>query len=246
MGIGPGLFGRAFRDYRDPDLARDRMGAAHNAYLGTAAEAGLIGVIVSLWLGVVIVRTWWRRWQEATSAPRKIRIEVMVAALVGIAVHSMVDIFITTPMVLLIALLIAYSTIGHRTVLDVREKGQGWPVVVLLITLLGYGIWLIQIDRAQSHYQRSLTGGDDALDEARAAAEIDPDLNLYQLQIAHLLGERAINGSSEDLGEAIAAYEYALELEPTWDTGWLNLAALVELQGQYAASLRLRRNRLCD
>ncbi len=103
---------------------------------------------------------------------------------------------------------------------------------------MAYGLWFIQIDRAQIHYQRSLRGGETALAEAQTAAAIDPALNLYPLQIAHLLGQQVIEGSETDASKAIAAYRDAVELEPTWDTGWINLAALAERHGELANAIR--------
>lgn len=65
---------------------------------------------------------------------------------------------------------------------------------------------------------------------AQQAERMDPALNLYDLNIAYLLGEHA-DESPEQLSEAIAAYETALKLEPTWDTGWINLAGLEAKRG---------------
>jgi O-antigen ligase/tetratricopeptide (TPR) repeat protein len=221
-GVGPGAFARAYREYRTPELARDRLSAAHNAYLGTAAEGGLISLAVSVWLGVLLLRAWWRRWQTETNRLRRLRLEATIAALLGIATHSMVDIFNQTPMVILIVTLVAYTLYGERSVLDERLKGARWPVAILLVIVAGYAVWFVQIDRAQSRYEDSLRTND--VEYARAAAELDPGLNLYDLQIAHLEG-------------TIESYQRALELEPTWDKGWLNLAALHERSGDLDAAL---------
>ena len=40
-GVGPGLFGRAYRLYRDPFYVDNRLGTAHNFYLNTLAETGV-------------------------------------------------------------------------------------------------------------------------------------------------------------------------------------------------------------
>lgn len=226
FGVGVGEFGRAFRDYRTPELARNKLASAHNYYLNTASETGLLGILVNLWLAVILLRTWWQRWQEADSTARKIRLEVVFAALLGVAVHSMVDVFTTTPVVLVILVLLAYSITGHKTVLDTQPRGQRVPALVFLLIVLAYGVFFIQTDRAYLNYQFSLIrDGEEALGRANAAQDLDPSLNLYDLQIAYLTGNEALHGNA-DLQTAISLYEDALEKEPTWDIGWINLAAL--------------------
>jgi tetratricopeptide (TPR) repeat protein len=63
-------------------------------------------------------------------------------------------------------------------------------------------------------------------------------MNLYQLQIAYLSGVQVASNPEADLSAAIAAYEHALALEPTWDTGWINLAILQERSGLFEAAVR--------
>lgn len=238
LGVGPGLFGRAFRDYRDPTIVRDKLASAHNAYLNTAAETGLIGTLVSLWLGFVFLRTTWRTWQISNSSARKLRVEAAFAALLGVGVHNLVDAFTTTPLVLVILLLAAYCVVGHRSRLDTPvSSAPRWTAFAALVIILGYGVWFVQLDRAQSHYQNSLSGDANALDEARAAADIDPYLRLYPLQIAYLTGQKALDDPKADWQPAIDAYQHALDLEPSWDTGWINLAALVARQGDNARAM---------
>lgn len=237
LGAGPGLFGRAFREYRDPSIARDKLASAHNAYLNTLAETGILGMIASLWLGVTFVITWWHTWKRAQGTDRKLRLEVTFAAFVGLGIHSLVDVFTVTPIVLLIAVLAAYSITGQRSRLDRPPAGQKLPAVLLLTLIIGYGIWFIQLDRAQSAYQRSLAGGEDALALAREAHALDPALRLYDLQIAHLVGQQALAQTPGDLTEAVLAYQAALDLEPTWATGWINLAALTAQQGNNEQAL---------
>ncbi|MFW5772894.1 MAG: hypothetical protein ACOCZH_06165, partial [Phototrophicaceae bacterium] len=93
--------------------------------------------------------------------------------------------------------------------------------------------------RAQSAYQQSLRGGPDALAQAQTAQRLDPHLRLYELHIAYLLGEDA-HSQPDDPDRrraAIDAYQRAVELEPTWDVGWINLAALYEQAGDIDAAI---------
>lgn len=234
FGVGPGIYGRVLRDYRSPELSRDRLASAHNLYLNTLSEVGIAGVLVSVWLLWAFSRAVMHTWRSESGDGARIRIEAAVAALIGVGVHSLVDVFTTTPLVLLILLLAAFALVGTRSVLEPTPPGRRWPCVLGLIVAISYGVWFLQIDRAQVNYQFSLVrvGTDEAIDLARSAAEIDPYLNLYDLHIAYLLGEGLDQDSAPAMiATAITAYEYALSLEPTWDVGWMNLAALETWRG---------------
>lgn len=229
-GVGATLFGRAFRDYRDSALVQDKLVSAHNAYLNTAAETGLPGILVSLWLGGAFVSAWWHKRQTARGG-RQIRLETTFAGLVGMGIHSLVDVFTITPIVLLMLLLAAYSITRPGSRLDQPPQTPRWAAALALLAVLGYGAWFIQIDRAQSAYQESMKGTETALEHAREAAYLDPALNLYTLQIAYLMGQDVLAMPHSDIEGAVRAYQIALEREPTWDTGWINLAALTLRQG---------------
>lgn len=239
LGVGPGLFGRALRDYRDPDLARDHLASAHNAYLNNTAETGLAGLAAAAALLFLFSRQAWRTYRSAPTPARRFRLEAGAAALAGVAAHSMVDVFTVTPVVLVIILLAAYVLVGQRSSLDPVPALPRWTAAAALLPVLLYGLAFIQFDRAGLHYMLSLPGGDNALQQAAAAHELDPHLRLHTLQYEYLTAQQL---ASSDPDAAVAAYTRALSLEPTWDTGWINLAALEEMRGNLAAALEhLRR-----
>lgn len=220
-GVGPGLFGRAFRTYRDPTIVQDKLASAHNAYLNTLAETGLPGILVSIWLSITFLRAWYRNWKTTTSVVDKRRLEITLAALVGMGIHSLVDVFTITPIVLLIIVLVVYSISPNPSEkINTQSASQSRFIpAVALIIILAYGIWFIQLDRAQTAYQSSFGDPKLAYIGARQAIELDPTLNLYRLQDSYLQGQ------DRELPIGIEAYHHALELEPTWDLGWMNLAA---------------------
>lgn len=236
-GVGPGQFGRAYRSYRDLVGVQDKLVSAHNLYLNVMAETGLPGLLVGIWFVIAFLRGWWRRWQAAESPAERLRLAACLAGLVTLAFHSLVDVFTITPIALLAALLAAYSLVGYRS----RLAGPippDRPVtgLVALLIVVGYGVWFIPMDMAQARFQASQRGGEEALAEAQTAAALDPALDLYELQQAYLLGEQA--GDDPDaLNAAADAYDHALALEPTWDTGWLNRAALAERQDEIETAL---------
>jgi tetratricopeptide (TPR) repeat protein len=236
-GIGPGEFGRAFRSYRDPTIVQDKLASAHNAYLNTAAETGLTGIGVSVWLAITFLRAWYRNWRQSPSYGRKLRLEAALGALLGMGVHSMVDVFTITPIVLVVLLLVAYSITPSEMVYEgLRPQllTSAYRRVIAagaLVAIVAYGIWLNRLDKAQSAYLDSFGDPKLAMENIQTAIQLDPGMNLYRLQIAYL------NGQSADVQTASESYRRAVELEPTWDTGWINLAALELRQGNTQAAL---------
>jgi O-antigen ligase/tetratricopeptide (TPR) repeat protein len=238
FGVGPGNYGRAFREYRTPEIARDQYASSHNLYLNMAAETGILGLVAGLWTGGLLVKTWWQTWKMQSSRERKLRVGATIAAIIGVGAHSLVDFFVLSSIVMPFLFLLAYSVTGYRTSIDERPKGHRIPAIIGLLIVVGYGIFFFQVDRAHIAHQRSLSGGEDALELARTAADIDPGMNLYDLQIAYLLGTEVVeNENAQNLDRAIEAYEHVVVLEPTWDLGWTNLAALYARKGDLETAI---------
>lgn len=234
LGVGVGMFGRAFREYRDPSIVQDKITSAHNLYLNTLSEVGVIGLVV---VGVVVgigILAIWRNWNAASDGQYQRRIEVMLAALGGVAVHSLVDVFAVTAIVVILLLMIAYVMITPpKSRLDTPPTGSRFYLLVYGGVLLFYVGFFVRVDLADYYYQQSIQQGvsDAALESIEQAQVYDPWLNLYVLHEAWLLGNR------NDRQRAIDAYEVALDKEPTWDMGWINYGILNEQAGNYALAL---------
>ncbi len=226
LGVGPGEFGRAYRLYRDPTTVDDRLGTAHNFYLNTFAETGIIGLILAVALGAVLLRAWWNLWRAADTPTRKLHLEGALAALIGFGVQSGFDTFTSLPLVLLALLLAAYCVTPIRSRLDPPLPGSRPAAAVSLLIVLIFGAGLFRADQAQAEFIASTNNH--SSEQAQAAVALDPALHLYTLQTAYL---------TSDPAQAIPAYQAALALEPTWDTGWINLAGLYQQQNQIPAAL---------
>lgn len=177
-GVGPGLFGQAFRTYRT--ISADNATGAHDVYLNMLAELGLPGAVVSGLTGVVFLRSIARK--------RTMKQDAILAALAGIAVHLLFDNFPATNFVFLVNLYVAYlvAQTGHQ-----RERSQQRVGLEAVATglLLIFGVVLGCFDLAQMHYENSLRTG--SLLEARTAATIDPMNRIYSIQVARLEGNEA-------------------------------------------------------
>lgn len=171
-GVGPGLFGQVYREIRH--IQDDRMLGAHNLYLNLGAELGIGGVIAGAAVLMVFLFLIPRQRTGKQNA--------CLAALVGVAAHMLVDNFPVQNYTFLVNLYAAYlvADVKVGTVDPHFARSLKNAAVIVVFT---YGLWFLHLDRAQFHYEQSLNGD---LAEAQLAAALDPDLKLYQIQVARL------------------------------------------------------------
>lgn len=172
MGVGPGLFGQVYREIRH--IQDDRMLGAHNLPLNIAAELGIGGVIAGAAVLMVFLFLIPRQ--------RTVKQNAVLAALVGVAAHMLVDNFPVQNYTFLVGLYAAYlvADVKVGTVDPHFARSLKNAAVIVVFT---YGLWFLHLDRAQFHYEQSLSGN---LEAAQVAAALDPDLTLYQIQVARL------------------------------------------------------------
>ncbi|GAB4572916.1 MAG: hypothetical protein Kow0077_13680 [Anaerolineae bacterium] len=248
-GVGPRQYGLALRTYGEPILAsqQDRLITAHNLPLHLLAEGGILTFAAGVWVVVTFGRAGWQRWRAGSPAFRR-RLEGGLAAGVGFAVHNLVDTFTLTPLILPLLVMAAYTLAGHTTRGEALARAASPPQNRRVIPALLGGLLLIQIaflpvhagDLAHRRALRALAQDDlpGALAALQAAHAADPALRLYPLQTADVLGRMAARDPDAFLEAAIAAYEEGQALDPTWDVGWHNLAALYAQAGRLAEALR--------
>jgi O-antigen ligase/tetratricopeptide (TPR) repeat protein len=230
-GAGPFNYGRALLRRDDADLPRRQVMTAHNLYLNTAAETGLLGLAAGGWLVATAGRAIWRRWRRSPAADERIRIGATGAALAGLAAHSLVDTFTATAIVLPALALAAYALVGpsddSASPVSTERRREGAPVaiaprlasttkgftrlavVVALAVLLLYALGLLWLDVARFHFQRSVTLAgrgewSDAVLAAERARDLDPSMTLYTFQLARVLGVASAEERT-DVDSAMAA-----------------------------------------
>ncbi|WP_119071726.1 O-antigen ligase family protein [Aggregatilinea lenta] len=240
-GVGPGVFGLALREYRDPATAQDRLMSAHDLPLNILAEMGIPGLLIVGWLLVRFGGQWMQAWQIA-GRERQLWLEGGIAALLAYSVHSLVDVFPLTSSVLPLLIVTAYAAADPRPApRPIRASRRlAWGA---LATIGVFGFWIITLDVAQGWMAlslRSIDHGnlDAALDQAEKAQAWDPSLSLYDLHNAYVLGLLASEQPDLYLDRAIAAHEATLAAMPTFDLGWANLSALYVQRGDFTAARR--------
>lgn len=174
MGVGPGLFGQAYRLYGTS--GQDNFMGAHNLLLNTAAELGIAGLAGSGLTALNFMGVLFRK--------RSRRQNAVLAALIGIGAQNLVDGFISQNFAFLVALYAAYlvADLPHK---QTEESWQfRWLKFGLTGALLSYVLVLGKMDYAQMWYELSLRNRD--TQTAANAVYLDPDLRLYHLNLVRL------------------------------------------------------------
>jgi putative inorganic carbon (HCO3(-)) transporter len=216
----------------------------HNLPLLVLAELGLLGGVAAVVMIGVIGRMVWQTWPRLPQNQRW-PYAAAVSALVGSAVHHLLDTPMMLPAVaLLIVLLTAVVAVPLQpTPLQATWRKVGHPIgmAVLWVGLLGVGVWQSGII---AQYNAILTevvrAGNPALAAQRLEQIIaqDPFNAAYRRQQAYLLGLTADRDPAA-LDDALRAYETLHTLEPFYAVDFANHAALRWQAGQQAEAQAL-------
>lgn len=235
-GVGPKLYGRMLRLYRDPALARDQITTAHNLYLNTAAETGLPGLLAGGLLIGAVIFLGWKTWQSAPGNSAKLQRLSVAAALLGFGAQNMVDTYSATPIILPAMLgasfLISPQSTGEKPV----SSSPRWLIILLPTILAGYTFFLIKWDIAQYYFEQATTTPAAAIENIEQALNLDPQLTLYRTELAYYQGILALSNPAY-LPQAISGYQTSLAIEETNPIYHANLAALLRQAGQPAKAV---------
>ena len=234
LGFGPGTWMIRRVAYTEPGELDWYQPHAHNQYLQTGAELGLVGLIAGViafgavgWLLIRALRDTdpeRRRWAWAS-----------VFGLVYLALNVMVDVHTIPTVALLMGLPIAVlDATSRRGIRLPRFFGPAacWlrnaALVLLVLACVASIGQLVSTESTALTHQRAVTAageGDwaDALEPALDAVGADPDFGAYQMTAALALA------ANEEWAAAEAAYRRAVEIDGLPDA-WLGLARVgVEL-----------------
>ena len=88
LGIGPGNFSTVFTQYLPP--AENRHFYAHNDYIQSAAEIGLISIVIIAWMIAAVYRRGFKKLKNQSRLVRGVTIGAL-SGITAILVHSMLD-----------------------------------------------------------------------------------------------------------------------------------------------------------
>ncbi len=240
-GAGPANFGRALLRLNEASLPRWQIATAHSIYFNTAAELGLIGLMVGGYFYLMIGRAWRERWRQTADPAGRMRLVAGGAALVGLAAQLLVDTYTATPNVLVILAVLAYI-VGPlvKTASPTRRPyTASLALVILLVYAVGFG-WITLADfRFQKSFQEEGSGNlSAAVAQASRAHTLDPNLTLRTFRLALLEARLADQTGDRNLMQAaVTHYQTGLQQEPILGLNSANLAGLLWQQGQQAEAI---------
>lgn len=239
-GTGPFTFGLSILRYQSipPDQPHAH---AHNLIFNVAAEFGLPGLLA---LGLTVGLIAYRGWSVLRTAPDAASwgyASAGAASTLACGVHSMVDMTLLFPSVMLLVILVlAAWLIPPNPAGDVRSDRRLVSALSRIAALLLWGGVLVTgwwstgvyadfvrgqqllADRDYEHSAQVLAG----------VADRFPSLVVYRAEEAFAYGLAAYYGDADSLLPAIEAYQRALELEEPYAVWWANLAALYDQAGR--------------
>ena len=203
---------------------------AHNLYLQTVAELGIVGVAAGLVVVLSLARLVWLGIRSTDALAQRLGWTSLVA-IVYLAVHQLVDFYPNMAAIgFLFALLIARldALDAGRTPVEWRPPTAARPILggkaavaVLAVATIASTGWLLRSEGAALDGQRATDAANDgdwpgALAAARRAVDADPDFPPY------LFTQGLAAAHEGQLEEALDAMRRAAEIDD-FPTAWLDV-----------------------
>jgi O-antigen ligase len=126
-GVGLGAFSAAYPKYDTSNGKIFRLEQAHNDYLQTLSDAGIVGALLGLFFIVALFRMGFRRMQSKSSFRRGVALGALTGCF-AVLVHSFFDFTLhTTANALLFLLIAALATLDGRVDHQSRRRQQRRP-----------------------------------------------------------------------------------------------------------------------
>jgi len=243
-GQGPGMWLAERLRYTLPTEQDYYVPHAHNLYLQTLAELGIVGAVVGVVVVLALARLVWLGIRSSDALTQRLG-WTSLFAIVYLAVHQLVDFY---PNMAALGFLFALLTArldavtpaaapwngavltGARPILG----GRGAIIALAVATVLSFG-WLVRSERAAGDGQDATNAANDgdwpaALDAARRAVAAEPGMPPY------LFTQGLAAAHEGNLEEARDALRAAAEIDD-FPTAWLDVSEL-ELQLGNASAAR--------
>jgi O-antigen ligase len=225
-------YGRMFRDravQTDPVFA-------HNDWLQTLAEYGIVGVILIVGMVLAHLRHGWRRWTELTASltaalpepGQKNALAIQIGTIGAIAaalMHAMIDFNLHIPANLLLVAFL-FGMLATRDA-DTRWEKTRWPARILHAIPVALGLWMLIVGapRVPGELFAEIARGKIATGRIRSALEDageaigrgvrNPDLYFQLGEVQRLTSQNlpsdearrfAIEDARESYAEALAIF----------------------------------------
>ena len=249
LGTGPGSWQWVFQRYKKADYALlTRPDYAHNEYLNLAADYGLVGVGLMLWVMVAFFRHAW----VLRGSPDPEKYTFALGALVGVIallVHCAFDFVLHIPAnSIVLAAMLGLTAGAEVSPQRFASRRLGWarrPLAFAVGVLCAGGLWFF-IPTAVAYRQNDLGGAyrqdleyDTALGYFMDAEASDPRFHeppagigdVYRTMANWRLGPEKLPERLRYATNAIAAYDRSLRLNPDQSLVWVERAKMAAITG---------------
>jgi tetratricopeptide (TPR) repeat protein len=216
-GVGPDLYGWFYSRFASipPEFFAPH---AHSVVLQILSGSGILGLTALLLLAVVTARRLWQQW---LATGRSFEVAGLSAARVGISVHGLFDLPLTTFNLLLVVAIVALAVTPDS---PQPTSGRVHPALVASLILLPIGIFGFVLSIARGDATALALAG---AGEWRAAAQVfertaqsDPGLTLYWEEAAYAYSRAG------DVGAALPLWRRAAHDDPNWALLPANIGAV--------------------
>lgn len=218
FGGGPGHFDERFRVFR-PEKVQMRPYRAHNDYLNTLADLGVVGLALVILALVAVLWGAVRAWKFSQRASdlgsrRSSRSAFLlggVTALTALLVHSVVDFNMHIPAnALAVIVVLALLSAHWRFATERFWHSPGLPVRIILSLLLVVAAgYLVQVGQRRARETRALNVADRAEEQAARLARQLPELR-DKPEAATALRQQIVTAQRQH----VEALHLALRIEP--------------------------------
>ncbi|OGO15147.1 MAG: hypothetical protein A2Z14_18190 [Chloroflexi bacterium RBG_16_48_8] len=241
IGNGPGSFSALFAQETKipPGFATSH---AHNLFLQTAAETGILGIVLVAWIIVTCILVFLRAWRAA-SLTVKMRLAAYAGAGIAALSHHMLDYLLESPLyalsVLILLSLVLHEAPSTERIITQRRRALFLPATLLVAFLLGSHYTMIGAD---DYWEGVNSGREDdwerATEKICRAYEKNSSIPLYGFQCSLANAQLYYRtGDPQALETAYTLQSEMLEKDPYWPVHWANLANYEWLLGDYAAAI---------
>lgn len=215
---------------------------AHNIFLQTAAETGILGVVLVLWIIVRSNLIFFRAWRAA-SPTVKIRLASYAGAGMAVFSHHMLDYLFESPLyalsVLMLLSFVLHEAPSTEKIVTQKRSALLLPTILLIAFLFGSNYTMIGAD---DYWEGVNSGREDdwegAAEKICRSYEKNLSIPLYGFQCGLANAQLYYRtGDPQLLRTATTIQREMLERDPYWPVHWANLAVYEWLSGEEVAAI---------
>lgn len=227
-GTGMGTFGTAYLRYKAPQANETQF--AHNWYLQSASEMGLLGLVALLWLLIILFKNGARTLMQIKGDDRWIAAGLLTG--LGVyALHNLIDMDSYIPGIQMLFWVMAGLLILTRTekpldkrIKTIKRKAEGakrWATsLIIALAILGLIFFVIKPYLARLHFSHALIYDrenriEEAISEFKEALRWDPSSANYHSYLARAyLRKNELTSEKIWTDQAVDEYQEAIRLDP--------------------------------